>query len=69
MGSVSTVARTLNFVLTAKKKDNAAQGTAQTNSDNTVITVSGTAGPFAVTSQNTENLSWLQGTEQTITWA
>ncbi|MFQ3173881.1 MAG: subtilisin-like proprotein convertase family protein, partial [Flavobacterium sp.] len=65
--SVSTVARTLNFVLTGR--DSAAQGTAQTNSDNTVITVSGTAGPFAVTSQNTENLSWSQGTSQTITWS
>lgn len=65
--SVSTVARTLRFVLTGR--DNAAQGTAQTNSDEAVITVSGTAGPFAVTSQNIENLSWFQGTNQTITWS
>jgi hypothetical protein len=26
-------------------------------------------GPFAVTSQNTDNLSWIQGTSQTITWS
>lgn len=65
--SVSTVARTLRFVLTGR--DNAALGTAQTNSDETLITVSGTAGPFIVTSQNVENLSWFQGTNQTITWS
>lgn len=65
--SVSTVARTLHFVLTGR--DNAALGTAQTNSDETIISVSGTAGPFAVTSQNIENLSWFQGTSQTITWS
>jgi subtilisin-like proprotein convertase family protein len=65
--SVSTIARTLRFVLTAR--DNAAAGTAQTNSDEAIITVSGTAGPFAVTSQNVENTSWVQGTSQTITWS
>ena len=64
--SVATVARTLHFVLTGR--DNAAAGTAQTNSDEAIITVSGTAGPFAVTSQNTDNLNWIQGTAQAITW-
>ncbi|SFE47061.1 zinc-dependent metalloprotease [Flavobacterium xueshanense] len=64
--SVSTVARTLHFVLTGR--DNAALGTAQTNTDEMIVTVNGTVGPFAVTSQNTENLSWVQGTNQTITW-
>ena len=64
--SVATVARTLHFVLTGR--DNAADGTAQTNSDETIITVSGTAGPFAVTSQNTENLSWFQGTSEVVNW-
>lgn len=64
--SVATVARTLHFVLTGR--DNAVAGTAQTNSDETIITVSGTAGPFAITSQNTENLSWFQGTSQVINW-
>jgi subtilisin-like proprotein convertase family protein len=65
--SVSTVARTLHFVLTGR--DNALQGTGQTNSDSTIITVSGSLGPFAVTSQNTENGSWFQGTKETITWS
>jgi subtilisin-like proprotein convertase family protein len=65
--SVATVARSLHFVLTAR--DNAAQGTAQTNSDEAIITVSGTAGPFAVTSQNTDNISWFSGQSKTITWA
>lgn len=64
--SVSTVARTLHFVLTGR--DNAALGTAQTNTDEMIVTVNGTVGPFAVTSQNTENLSWVHGTNQTITW-
>jgi subtilisin-like proprotein convertase family protein len=65
--SVSTVARTLHFVLTGR--DNAGPGTGQTNSDQTIITVAGTAGPFTVTSQNTEDLSWFRGSNQTITWS
>jgi subtilisin-like proprotein convertase family protein len=65
--SVSTVARTLHFTLTAR--DNAAQGTAQTNTDEMIVNVSGSIGPFAVTSQNTDNISWVQGASQTITWA
>ncbi|RVT79772.1 T9SS type A sorting domain-containing protein [Flavobacterium sufflavum] len=64
--SVSTVARTLHFVLTAR--DNAAEGLAQTLSDEMVVNVSGTAGPFEVTSQNIDNLSWFQNTNQIITW-
>ena len=65
--SVSSIARILHFTLTGR--DNAALGTAQTNTDEMIVNVSGTAGPFAVTSQNTENLSWFQGTTQTITWS
>ncbi|WP_245744820.1 zinc-dependent metalloprotease [Flavobacterium frigoris] len=65
--SVSTVARTLHFVLTAR--DNAEQDNAQTNTDEMIVNVSGTAGPFTVTSQNADGTSWLQGTSQTITWA
>jgi hypothetical protein len=34
-----------------------------------IVNVSGIVGPFAVTSQNTDNLSWIQGTSQTITWS
>lgn len=65
--SVSSIARTLHFTLTGR--DNAALGTAQTNTDEMVVNVSGTVGPFAVTSQNIDNLSWFQGTAQTITWS
>lgn len=65
--SVATVARTLHFTLTGR--DNAALGTAQTATDEMIVNVSGTVGPFAVTSQNTENLSWFQGTTQTVTWS
>jgi hypothetical protein len=57
--SVSTVARTLHFVLTGR--DNAAQGTAQTNSDEMIVNVSGVVGPFAITSQNTDNLAGFKG--------
>lgn len=64
--SVSTIERALTFTLTGR--DNAALGTAQTNTDEMVVNVSGTVGPFAVTSQNTENSAWIQGTTQTITW-
>jgi subtilisin-like proprotein convertase family protein len=64
--SVSNVARTLNFVLTGR--DNAVNG-GQTNSDATVVTINASVGPFDVTSQNTDGISWVQGTTQTITWA
>jgi subtilisin-like proprotein convertase family protein len=65
--SVSSVARTLHFTLTGR--DNATLGTAQTNTDEMIVNVSGIVGPFAVTSQNIDNLSWFQGTAQTITWS
>ena len=64
--SVASVARTLHFTLTGR--DNAAPRTAQTNTDEMTVNVSGTVGPFAVTSQNTDNLSWAKGSSQIITW-
>lgn len=64
--SVSTVARTLLFAFTAR--DNAAGG-GQTSSDVMTMTVSATAGPFDVTSQNTAGIVWTAGQTQTITWA
>jgi subtilisin-like proprotein convertase family protein len=64
--SVSNIERTLNFSLTGR--DNAALGTAQTNTDDMVVIVSGTVGPFTVTSQNAENVGWGQSTSQNITW-
>jgi subtilisin-like proprotein convertase family protein len=65
--SVSTVGRSLNFVFTGR--DNATLGSGQTNTDATKITVDGNKGPFAVTSQNIDNSSWVLGSSQTITWS
>jgi subtilisin-like proprotein convertase family protein len=65
--SVSNIERTLSFFLTGR--DNAATGTSQTNSDDTNVTVSGTVGPFSVTSQNADNIGWRQGETQPITWS
>jgi hypothetical protein len=62
--AVPNVARTLNFRLTVR--DNVAGG-GTNNSDDTVITVNGTAGPFVVNSPNT-NVTWNAGTTQTVTW-
>ena len=62
--AVPNVARTLNFRLTVR--DNVAGG-ANNNSDDTVITVNGTAGPFVLNSPNT-NVTWNAGTTQTVTW-
>jgi subtilisin-like proprotein convertase family protein len=64
--SVSSVARTLHFSLTGR--DNALLETPQTNTDNMVVNVSSTIGPFAVTSQNTSDIGWQKGSFQTITW-
>lgn len=64
--SVSSIARTLRFTLTGR--DNAPQGTAQTNTDAMSVNVVSTAGPFVVTSQNTDDVSWQLGSFQTVTW-
>lgn len=58
------VARTMTFRLTVR--DNHAGG-GNTKDDDMVVTVSGTAGPFAVQSPNT-NVSWFSDFDQTITW-
>jgi hypothetical protein len=60
-----SVARTMNFRLTVR--DNvASQG--QTNFGDMAVTVDATKGAFTVTSQNTDGITWIQGTTQTITW-
>ena len=64
---ISTVARTFNFALTVR--DNRTPNGGQTNRDNMVVTVSGTTGPFDVTSQNTTGVAWNTGESKTITWA
>ncbi len=63
--SISTIQRTLNFTLTAR--DNIANG-GQTATASATITVNAAVGPFSVSSQNTDGISWSQGSTQTITW-
>ncbi|WP_312075995.1 reprolysin-like metallopeptidase [Chryseobacterium sp.] len=62
--ALSNVARTYNFRFTVR--DNRAGGSGN-NSDDAVITVNGTAGPFTVSSQNSAT-SYTGGTSQTVTW-
>ena len=63
--ALPSVARTLNFRLTVR--DNHAGGPAN-NSDDMIVTVNATAGPFAVTAPNTA-VSYVGGSTQTITWS
>ena len=62
--AVPNVARTLNFRMTVR--DNKAGGAAN-NSDDMVVTVNGTAGPFIVNSPNS-NVTWAAGSTQNVTW-
>jgi chitodextrinase len=62
--ALPSVARTMNFRLTVR--DNRAGGSAN-NSDDMIVTVNATAGPFTVTSPNTA-VSYVGGSTQTITW-
>ncbi len=62
--ALSNVARTYNFRFTVR--DNRAGGSGN-NSDDAVITVNGTAGPFSVSSQNTAT-TYTGGTSQSVTW-
>ncbi|WP_163398506.1 reprolysin-like metallopeptidase [Flavobacterium fluviatile] len=64
--SVSSVGRDLHFSLTAR--DNPVLAIPQINSDNMVVRVNAAAGPFAVTSQNTNDIGWQKNSFQTITW-
>ncbi|MCF6128553.1 M12 family metallo-peptidase [Flavobacterium sp. AS60] len=62
--ALSSVARTLNFRVTVR--DNRAGGPAN-NSDDMIVTVNATAGPFTVSSPNTA-VSYVGGSTQTVTW-
>ncbi|WBV60907.1 M12 family metallo-peptidase [Chryseobacterium camelliae] len=62
--ALSNVARTYNFRFTVR--DNRAGGSGN-NSDDAVITVNSTAGPFSVSSQNSAT-TYSGGTSQTVTW-
>ncbi len=63
--ALSSVARTQNFRVTVR--DNRAGGPAN-NSDDMIVTVNATAGPFTVSSPNTA-VSYVGGSSQTVTWA
>jgi hypothetical protein len=60
-----SVARTLNFRFTVQ--DNRAGGGGN-QSDDMAVVISGTTGPFSVTSPNTI-VTWGAGTNQTVTWS
>ncbi|MBP9792375.1 MAG: fibronectin type III domain-containing protein [Flavobacterium sp.] len=62
--ALPSVARTINFRFTTR--DNRAGGSAN-NSDDMIVTVNGTAGPFSVSSPNTA-VSYVGGSSQTVTW-
>jgi len=63
--ALPSVARTLNFRVTVR--DNRAGGPAN-NSDDMIVSVNATAGPFTVSSPNTA-VSYVGGSTQTVTWA
>ena len=63
--TVSNVARTLNFTLTGR--NNAAAGSGQTKTASMAVVVSGSVGPFKVSSQTTAE-AWVAGESRTITW-
>ena len=63
--SVSSVGRDLKFKMTVR--DNIAGG-GQNAIDNMKVTVDASAGPFTLTSQNTEGIIWKRGSSETITW-
>jgi len=62
--AIPSVARTINFRFTTR--DNRAGGSAN-NSDDMIVTVNGTAGPFSVSSPNTA-VSYVGGSSQAVTW-
>ena len=63
--SLPSVARSLAFALTVRDNRNPNGG--QTARANMTVTVS-LVGPFNVTSQNGDGISWTPGTTETITW-
>jgi chitodextrinase len=62
--ALPSVARTMNFRVTVR--DNRAGGSGN-NSDDMIVTVNATAGPFSVSAPNTA-VSYVGGSSQTITW-
>ena len=68
--ALSSVSRTLNFRLTVRDNNPYVAGSTigQTAFTDAVVTVTNTAGPFALTSPNSA-VSWGAGTSQTVTWS
>ncbi|WP_290696553.1 reprolysin-like metallopeptidase [Lacinutrix sp.] len=67
--TVSTVSRNLNFALVVRDRSEVGGvgQMPQTDFDTMQVTVDGTTGPFAVTSQTT-NVTWDAGSTETVTW-
>lgn len=67
--ALSSVSRTLNFRVTVRDNKPYVAGSTigQTAFTDIVVTVTNTAGPFAVTSPNT-NITWPAGSTATVTW-
>lgn len=67
--ALSSVSRTLNFRVTVRDNHPYVSGSTigQTAFTDAVVTVTNTAGPFSVTSPNT-NITWGAGTTATVTW-
>lgn len=63
--SVSAVSRDLNFKLTVR--DNMING-GQNAIDEMTVTVDANSGPFTITSQNSQGITWNGGNTETITW-
>ena len=68
--ALSSVSRTLNFRVTVRDNRPYVAGSTigQTGFTDAVVTVTNTAGPFAVTSPNT-NITWPAGSTATVTWS
>ena len=67
--ALSSVSRTLNFRLTVRDNNPYVAGvkTGQTQSTDVAVTVTSAAGPFKVTSPNT-NVAWNGNTVHNVTW-
>ena len=66
--TVATVARDINWALTVRDREPSALGLGgQSSFDTMTITVDNFSGPFALTSQTT-NETWYVGTSQIVTW-
>ena len=63
--TLPSVARNMDFNCTVRDNNSMYGCTAE---DNMRVTVDGNSGPFLVTAPNTNNITWLVGTQETVTW-